>query len=629
MSPATATTTRIRRAVVAVVAVALPVLSAGCVTFTEPLSDSAPGAGRAIDVAPYTGTWYFAEAQDGSAVEVVTTGPTTLTATLVGDDGLSYAFDIQLATVDGRLIASIRNVDGGMPERDWWLAAPAVDWSLGSLTLTLLDADAVARAVESGLLVAVPAEGVVDDMMWSSGPAFDASGDALRAFFVAAPDAFDDGPELVFTRHRPEVPAEAPPEDLASAGSSQVQIPYGTRGGSAAYPGQPMMRPTSPSIAPPMTWSDPLPPTEPPLSYPPADLADVGPPDVGGADLLVGSRRGGSPFQSRLLTALGVVLLTGVLAALGIGFVLDRRPPTGSSTASPGDAHHVGSDGMAARWDDDMAGPAIGAALRRYGWPVLLVVALVAGPVVLAWQLLGGFTTSPGQLGLSFGSQAWARAASPIVLVFALGGLIGLAEVSASFPRFAPEALRTPAAVALVIFNAVVTAVAYAVAVSANSAAYGAIDRPGQPLARALAVTAIVAILLRSHLVIARSMGDQRQSVVGLDLGWPYARLQSVCRLQIDRRLLGDRRYAAERLVALGADVDTLARLARSAIGDRPAADADALENRLAALVAAGTTRPADHARLARFTADVAGPDRVRSAIEELEAEAVTDADAQ
>lgn len=607
-----------------VVAVALLVLSAGCATFSDPLSDSPAGAAPAIDMAPYIGTWYLAEAEDDSSIEVVATGPTELSATLLGEGGLSYAFDVRLATVDGRLVASIGQADETVAQRGWWLAAPEFDRALGSLTFTLLDADRVVRAVESGVLDAEPVESVVDDMMATAGPTFTADGDALRAFLQAAPDAFDGGAEVELTRIRPAVAAAAPPDDPAAAAPSQVQIPYGTRGGSAAYPGQSVVRPTPPSYAPPLTWTEPLPPAAAPPSYPPADLADAGPPDVGGAGLLVGSRRGGSPFQSRLLTALGVVLLAGVLAALGIGVVLDRRPRVGGSTASPSAAHAGGSDGAAAGWDDDGPGPTVAAAVRRYGWPVVLVVALVAGPVVLAWQLLGGFTTAPGQLGLSFGSQAWARAASPIVLVFALGGLIGLAEVSASFPRFAPEALRTPAALALVLFNAAVTAVAYAAAVSANATAYGAVDRPGQPLGRALAVTAVVAILLRSHLVLARGMGGQRPPVVGLDLGWPYARLQSLCRLQIDRRLLGDRRYAAQRLVTLGADVDALERLARSAIGDRPAGDADALDARLAALVAAGTTYPADHLRLARFAADVAGPDRVRSAIEEVEVEAVS-----
>jgi cell division protein FtsW (lipid II flippase) len=122
------------------------------------------------------------------------------------------------------------------------------------------------------------------------------------------------------------------------------------------------------------------------------------------------------------------------------------------------------------------------------------------------------------------------------MLVLVIGTLIGVAEVTSSFPHRAAAALMAPWGLLLVLANALGSVIVYAaVTLYMPSAEH--------PILRPIAIAVAFAVVIRTRFVLARPLDhDSASGSCSLDLGWPYGRFQRLCREQVRGYIGPDRR---------------------------------------------------------------------------------------
>ncbi len=132
---------------------------------------------------------------------------------------------------------------------------------------------------------------------------------------------------------------------------------------------------------------------------------------------------------------------------------------------------------------------------------------------------------------------------APYTIVALLGGIVGLAEITATFPTYPREALHTQWARILILVNAVAAIVAMIIA---------EITMPDTNVVlRVLGVGIGFQALIRTKFILAKQIGGEGNgsNEVSLNLGWLYDQFQNLCRTQIDLELMNKRRTAVTRLI--------------------------------------------------------------------------------
>lgn len=134
---------------------------------------------------------------------------------------------------------------------------------------------------------------------------------------------------------------------------------------------------------------------------------------------------------------------------------------------------------------------------------------------------------------------------APYVVVALLGGIVGLAELTATFQTYPREALRTRWAWILVGVNGIAAILALMIV----QATMPQMNVVLQVLGVGIGFQAII----RTKFVLAKPVGQQANAngvgEVSVNLGWLYDQFQNLCRTQIDLELMNNRRTAVTRLI--------------------------------------------------------------------------------
>jgi len=129
----------------------------------------------------------------------------------------------------------------------------------------------------------------------------------------------------------------------------------------------------------------------------------------------------------------------------------------------------------------------------------------------------------------------------PVAAVALLGAIVGLAEITATFPNYPREALGTRWARILVLVNAAAAVLAFWLA------------RIYAPTTNLVLTVVGVGIgfqaLIRTRFTLAKQIGGTGSSDVSLNVGWLYDQFQALCKNQIDLELMNGRRTAVTRLI--------------------------------------------------------------------------------
>jgi hypothetical protein len=596
----------------------------GCVGFSQPV----PGApGDAVDLSVFVGTWSQVTEAAGPHLSVAPAEPNGLRVetNMAGVDQESVVIDVRLTPVGDRTIASFLVPEVYGLDREAWVVVdvqPSDDGA--SLTIRSPRREAVEAAIEAGTLEGTAVDSPEGD--WGL-PMFEVDGEDLRAFLTAHPEALDagTGDEDTMVLHRVDpdaaprdrsdaVPTDAAPADAEGTGGSTRHVPVAVTSsdpsmGNGAAAG----------------WATPDPYGVPASGYP----LPMPTPAIGVAPVYPGTAPGGfaptppggpagtgaategpgmPPHIRRLLIALLVVLAVGAIAVFAVARV--QRPSEEAGTVA--DAGEIDAR-VDAGWVVPGAAGATGAvqsALRQYGWPALLAFAAIVGPVAYLAVLLYGLAFPDSGLAQASGAGALLTGFAPYVLVFSVGAGLGAAEVIATFPRAAMDALGTRWAVGLVLINGLAS-------VLVLSVAYSGLRETGHPVAWSLAVAVGFTVLIRTRFVLARDLrGHETGAGAALDVGWPYGRLQHVCREGIDADLLRRPDYAARRLAEACPDTDALIRIAERAIAAGDPGEVDRWRARLDGILAEDAAPPIARARLARLAVATSSCDEIRLLIE-------------
>lgn len=173
---------------------------------------------------------------------------------------------------------------------------------------------------------------------------------------------------------------------------------------------------------------------------------------------------------------------------------------------------------------------------------VLLLLILTAVFLFLTFP----FNTIPVQewvITLQTQLKAQFTALAPYLVVGVLGGMVGIAELTATFATYPREALQTRWARILIAVNMVAAVLALIIA---------QITMPdGNMVLQVIAVGVGFQALIRTRFVLAKQIGGDGngQGEVSLNLGWLYDQFQNLCRTQIDLELMNNRRTAVTRLL--------------------------------------------------------------------------------
>lgn len=639
----------------------LPLLLAGCVSFSEPVA-GAPD--ERIDPAPYLGSW-SAEPYASLDVEIAEAGSGALEATIIqrgvpDEESPPTRVEIRLTDIDGQVIASLlaSGEEFGSSADRWFLGRVERSADGDRLTIRTPDDVTITQAVASGALKGRRTAAEVDEASSPSIP-IEASGAALRAFVSDHRAVLDAAEAFVLTRgsaataaagaadaaYLPTAAVDSDVESEAKAYGSEAQGYGRSARGQEQWPSAP---PAEPTAEPPSDWGRYQ--SSPDMGYPGGSGYGYSAPpmpnrDPGsyGGGMTTGSPAGGGAAaaaapglpQPVKNIVVGLALLMGLGVAVAVGLdVLKRRARSEARRTSADAGMSAGVEVADGSVDADAERHGFLWLLRRSLAPGLLVLAVVTGPLLYLTVILGGLGF-PGWSLLAPAMQAIPTRFAPIALVFSIGAMLAVAEVASAFGAFAAEALRTRWAALLVAFNALGGATVYAAAATASPPAYGYYGAPApSPLLRALGFALGFAVLIRTRFVIARRLpaaatdaaepastlpgtddvpsGAARRDGMRLDLGWPYARLQQVCAQRIDRDLLRDDRYATARLLAFASDTAALEHIALDSIRQRDPSEANALHEQLEAIRAEDAADGLVRARIALFAAATGGPEHTR-----------------
>jgi hypothetical protein len=143
--------------------------------------------------------------------------------------------------------------------------------------------------------------------------------------------------------------------------------------------------------------------------------------------------------------------------------------------------------------------------------------------------------------------QAQTKAAltllAPYLLVGALGGGVGLAELSSTFNDYPRQAIATRWGQYLIWLNALAALGAYFIA-----RLYAPADM--NSILLILMVGVGFQALIRTKFTLAKQFGGGDQGDLSVDIGWLYEQFQNLCKKQIDLELMTYRRAQVDRLLA-------------------------------------------------------------------------------
>lgn len=125
-------------------------------------------------------------------------------------------------------------------------------------------------------------------------------------------------------------------------------------------------------------------------------------------------------------------------------------------------------------------------------------------------------------------------------IVILLGVIVGLAEISSTFPNYPREALRTRWAKLLILINALAATLAFWLARTYASTANLAL--------LAIGVGIGFQALIRTRFTLAKQIGGSGNDIE-LNLGWLYDQFQHLCKTQIDLELMQGRRTSVTQLL--------------------------------------------------------------------------------
>lgn len=169
---------------------------------------------------------------------------------------------------------------------------------------------------------------------------------------------------------------------------------------------------------------------------------------------------------------------------------------------------------------------------------------------------------------------------APFAFVGLLGGIVGLAELTATFQTYPREALRTRWAWILIVVNMLAAVVALIIV----QATMPTVNIVLQVLGVGVGFQAII----RTKFVLARPIGGassgKDNGEISVNLGWLYDQFQNLCRTQIDLELMNNRRTAVTRLIKYYPTLAALYDIAWYTINARATLTAEEEANRLAEL---------------------------------------------
>jgi hypothetical protein len=207
---------------------------------------------------------------------------------------------------------------------------------------------------------------------------------------------------------------------------------------------------------------------------------------------------------------------------------------------------------------------------RLNGWFVGLVLLLLAVLVFLAVPLDSDPTSWVAIL------QKKLSAGGPYGIVALLGGIVGLAEISSTFPNYPREALRTRWARLLIVVNVVAAALAFWIA---------QVLAPDNVNSALLVVGVGVGFqaLIRTQFTLAKQLGGSGGDIT-FNMGWLYDQFQNLCKTQIDQELMQGRRAAVTRLLTRYPTLSELHGIATYTVTARVTLKAEEQKARLNAL---------------------------------------------
>jgi hypothetical protein len=170
----------------------------------------------------------------------------------------------------------------------------------------------------------------------------------------------------------------------------------------------------------------------------------------------------------------------------------------------------------------------------------LLLLLLAALILLLVWPVSSITPTWLAQL--HQGAQQITIKLAPYLLVGLLGGIVGVAELTATFKTYPREALKTRWSWVLIGVNAIAAVVAMLILRA---------SMPTMSLSlQVITVGLGFQSLIRTRFVLAKQIGaDGREGEVAVNLGWLYDQFQQLARTQIDLELMNNRRTAVSHLL--------------------------------------------------------------------------------
>ncbi len=209
------------------------------------------------------------------------------------------------------------------------------------------------------------------------------------------------------------------------------------------------------------------------------------------------------------------------------------------------------------------------------GWTILIVLLFSALVVFLVFPF-DSVAVAAWLPALQAQLRVLLNQGAPTLIVAFLGAVVGLAEISATFPNYPREALSTRWAQILVLVN-----------VLAAVAAFWLV-RTYAPTTDIIVTILSVGVgfqaIIRTRFVLAKQIGGTGGGDISLNLGWLYDQFQNLCKTQIDMELMRGRRTAVTELVNRFATLRELYRVAQYTIIARATLSPDEEKARLAEL---------------------------------------------
>lgn len=202
----------------------------------------------------------------------------------------------------------------------------------------------------------------------------------------------------------------------------------------------------------------------------------------------------------------------------------------------------------------------------------------------------------------------------PYLIVVAIGAVVGLAEIIATFSATPILALRTGWAWALVALNGGTAALALWIVTRFLPA-------PGDPLLVALAVGLGFPALIRTNFVLAKSLQGTEGQALSLNLSWVYQQFQNLARTQIDLALVSRRQRLLRLLLEKHSQLKKLAEIAQYLIQERALLsqqEVAKMQQYVESVQASQTlSEQLKRVTLARFILETGGPGYVRELLRE------------